>query len=196
MSKLSIEARVTAGTNVEKAIMDAIALSSRLGVYIDIRFNGVRLSLCRSDQLPIKLEEYHRELAVLARANELLPGETPADISKLPSGEFQPVLTLEEIIIKIWNMAISSVSPSIVPNQANVVRQDTLKWASFELNERAERCLKAGVDKVAQFITDYVRNNGSVAEKYTDAKDNIATEWQPIVSLLDKLRHKGNGGDE
>ena len=96
MSKLSIEARVTAGTNVEKAIMDAIALSSRLGVYIDIRFNGVRLSLCRSDQLPIKLEEYHRELAVLARANELLPGETPADISKLPSGEFQPVLTLEE----------------------------------------------------------------------------------------------------
>lgn len=57
-------------------------------------------------------------------------------------------MTLEEIIIKIWSMAIATVQPGKDPHDANVVRQDTLKWASFELNERIELAVKAGKGKV------------------------------------------------
>jgi len=97
------------------------------------------------------------------------------------------ILTLEEIIIKIWDMAIASVRPGITPYQANVVRQDTLKWASFELNERAELARKAGVNQIHEFIAEYVKNGGRIAEKYQSAKDYIEPEWQPIVALLDQI---------
>ena len=61
-------------------------------------------------------------------------------------------MTLEEIIIKIQNMAIASVRPGIDPHDADVVRQDILKWASFELNERIEQAVEAAAE--AGGITD------------------------------------------
>lgn len=56
-------------------------------------------------------------------------------------------MTLEEIIIHIWNMAQAS--------DDNTVLQDTLKWALFELNERAEICVKAGKMGMVNFLDKY-----------------------------------------
>jgi hypothetical protein len=74
-------------------------------------------------------------------------------------------MTLEKVILHIWGMAIASVRPDTSPHEGNVIRQDTLKWATFELNERMELSLQAGMKKVA----DYANN-------FAGIKDN--PEWK------------------
>jgi hypothetical protein len=64
-------------------------------------------------------------------------------------------MTLEEIITKIWNMAWSCKKLKYKTSQIDVVWQDTLKWATTELNERAELCVKAGRKEVTDLLDKY-----------------------------------------
>jgi hypothetical protein len=105
-------------------------------------------------------------------------------------GEAAPVIsgaTLEEIIIKIWDMAIASVRPGTTPYDANVVRQDTLKWASFELNERAELCLKAGRKGMVDFLDKY-------HPEWRDYIKAVMTkeEWHHFVISGEEMNKEGD----
>ena len=64
-------------------------------------------------------------------------------------------MTLEEIITKIWNTAWSCKRLKYKPAQVDVVWKDTLRWATTELNERAELCTKAGRKQVVAFLDKY-----------------------------------------
>lgn len=59
---LSINAKVLAGTGIEVAVAEAISLSQRLAVAIEINFNGCVLRLHPLDKRAEKVAEYQRWL--------------------------------------------------------------------------------------------------------------------------------------
>lgn len=53
---ISIEAKITAGSDIEQSCREAIELAERIGVDVDFRFNGV-LCIARSGADPDALKE-------------------------------------------------------------------------------------------------------------------------------------------
>jgi len=41
MNSITLKAEATAGSSIENAAIDAIALANRIGVYVEFNFNGV-----------------------------------------------------------------------------------------------------------------------------------------------------------
>jgi hypothetical protein len=58
--------------------------------------------------------------------------------------------------------------------------------------EAIEEARKEGRSQALEFINAYMDNDGRVIEQYQSEKDYIAPEWQPLVTLLDKIINKGN----
>lgn len=62
-SKLILTVEALAGTGIEDALTEMIALRQRLGVSIQAKFNGVELFVCRDGQTVEEMtQEYHQEL--------------------------------------------------------------------------------------------------------------------------------------
>jgi hypothetical protein len=55
---LTIRAKAIAGSDIDRAISDAISLAGRIGAYIDINFNGCLLHVSSFDTVSEKHKEY------------------------------------------------------------------------------------------------------------------------------------------
>lgn len=99
-------------------------------------------------------------------------------------------MTLEEVIIHIWEMAIASVRPDTSPYEGNVIRQNTLKWATFELNERMELSLEAGIRKVAEYLKDEIATQETRSAGIPKLKAHLnaveKTILQTVINALEE----------
>lgn len=99
-------------------------------------------------------------------------------------------MTLEEIIIKVWEMAQTSVKQGNDPYNDNAVRQSTLKWASFELNERTEIAREAGVRKVAEYLKDEIATQETRSAGIPKLKAHLnaveKTILQTVINTLEE----------
>ena len=57
------------------------------------------------------------------------------------------LLTPEEIVVKVWDMALASVSPSANPKGYQIVRTATLEWARDEIKAQLAKALKHRLDR-------------------------------------------------
>jgi hypothetical protein len=164
---LILDVVVAAGVPVVKALDQMITLRRRLAINVRTVFNGVSIFVCRDDQTIESLhQEYQESLGAVTEA------QTEARKKEIKAGR---EMTLEEVVIHIWDMALASVRPGVMPYDANVVRQNTLFWATFELNERIQLAMEAGMKKVAD-----------LANNFAGIKHN--PEWKA------KLKELGIGG--
>lgn len=61
MSNMSMEVEFLAGTDIEKAIIEAKAMARRLGLaYIIFKFNGVSCSIGATANIEVAVEEFHK----------------------------------------------------------------------------------------------------------------------------------------
>jgi len=60
--KLVVTMKPLPGTHIVNAVEEAIETSKRLGVYIDLEFNGITLFITPSTKVEEAVAEFHEEL--------------------------------------------------------------------------------------------------------------------------------------